>query len=164
MAEGYKHEAGGGGEALKVCRYGREEFTQKEATNISGSEILPGHALQLTQDANGNAAFDFHDGSPETPVYVAVEARGRGMSADTDDGFADGESLAAVRASGGGLNVKLGADSTVVIGDVIGVDTAADGTFTSTSADFNFGFGEADEQLDLTGAGSAELVATEVSN
>ncbi len=164
MAEGYRHTAGNEGESLRVCRFGREEFTQKEATNDSGGEILPGHALQLTTDANGNAAFDYHDGAASTPLYVATEARGRGMNADTTDGFEDGESLAAVRASGGGLNVKLGIGETVVIGDEIGVDTAADGTFTATSADYNFVFGEADESLDLSGASSAELVATEVSN
>lgn len=165
MAEGFRHDAGGSGESLKVCRFGRGEFTQKEGVNVSGGELLPGHAVQLTATANGDAGFDYHDGAASTPIYVVVEARGRGMSADTDEGYADGEGLTAVRASGGGLNVKLSSGETVALGDEIGVDSASvDGTFTSTVADYNFVYGEVDEALDLSGASSAELVATEVAN
>ena len=165
MVEGFRHEAGGGGEDLTVIRYGRDEMTQREATNNEGSTILPGEALMLTEDGNGNAAFVYHDGSADEPVYVAIEARGRGMNADTDDGYADGEAVPAVQASGGGLNVKLGTGEAVGIGDSIGVDAAAaDGTFTSSSGDYNDVFASADEQQDLTGASSPELTATEVAN
>lgn len=160
MSEGFRHEAGGGGEAIRVVRYGREELTQREATNVAGETVFPGEALALTTDANDYDAFEKHDGNEETPLYIAVEARGRGMNADTDDGYADGEGITAVRASGGGLNVKLAVSENVVTGDELAPE-AGTGKFVTGKA---FTTHQVDESLDLTGAGSAELVATEVTN
>jgi hypothetical protein len=165
MAEGYKHEAGGDYEAFKICVNGREQFSQKEAINDTGGAVYPGEALEYGTDAEGNRAFTYHSGNADAPLYIAVEFRAAGMNANTDIGYEAGDNVIAVRATGGALNVKLADGETVVIGDEIGVDSAAaDGTFTATSADYNFVFGEVDEDLDLSGASAAELVETEVSN
>lgn len=163
MAEGYTHDAGGS-DPLRIVRYNREEMSQREATNNTGGVIYPGEALMLTEDTNGNTVFEHHDGSVDNTVYVALAATGRGMDAQTDEGYADGEGVTAVNASGGGLNLMLTDGVSVDTGTPVGVDSAAaDGTFTATSADYNEVFAEADESLDLSGASSPALVATEVS-
>lgn len=165
MAEGFKHSAGGGNR-LSIVRYGRDQMSQRELTNNTGGAVMPGEAVMVTEDGNGNPVFEYHDGSTDATVYVVCEARGRGMDAQTDDGYADGEGMVAANASGGaGLHLALATGETVVNGDTIGVDSgAADGTFTSASADYNEGFAEADEDRDLSGASDPALVATEVSN
>lgn len=155
----------GGGNTLGIVRYGREEMTQYERTaDPSGSDIFPGEALMATTDGNGNPVFAHHDADPTNDVYVAVEARGRGMDAQTDTGYVAGEdSVKAVRASGGGLNLHLAAGETVADGDPLVVNSAADGTFAAESGEGAASVeAHASEALDLSGAAESELLKTEV--
>lgn len=166
MAEGYRHTAGGGN-VLSVIRHGREEMTEIEGVNDEGSELLPGEAVMLGENSNGAHAFSYHDGSADEPVYIVKDASDRGMTADVSsgDGFADGEGLTAIRASGGGVNIKLSTGETLARGDLLGVDSnSTDGTFTNDSANYNAVYGELDEDIDTSGASNPALAATEVSN
>ena len=159
--EGSRFSAGGGNR-LNVIRYGREEMTQHEL--IAGDNILPGQALMRTEDAEGNPVFEHHDGDETNAVYVAVEARGRGMDAQTDSGYAAGEDLViAVNASGGGLNLRVAADENLSQGDTIG-PAAVTGDFVGyVDGTGTFPFAEADETMDLTGFTDPALVRSEVS-
>lgn len=162
--EGSRFTAGGGNR-LGIVRYGREEMTQYERTaDPSGSNILPGDALMATTDGNGNPVFAHHDGTATKDVYVAVEARGRGMDAQTDTGYVAGEdSVKAVRASGGGLHLRLAAGETVTDGDPLVVNGAADGTWAAESGEGAVAVeAHASEDLDLSGASEPELLKTEV--
>lgn len=159
MAEGYTHTAGGG-YTLNIIRHGHDQVVQKIGHNGTGGEVKPGEALQIGEDGNGEVEFTHHDGSADNGVYIAIEADGRGMTAQPDDGdgYGDGEAITAVRfTDAAGLNVRLATGETVAIGDAVG-PAAGTGNFTTGSSNL---VAEADEALDTTGASSPELVQTE---
>jgi hypothetical protein len=81
----------GGGNTLGIIRYGREKMDRYERG--ATETILPGHVLQRTTDGNDNAAFQLHSADATYDVYVAVEARGRGMNANTDTGYEADEAV-----------------------------------------------------------------------
>jgi len=156
--EGSRFTAGGG-KTLGIIRYGREEMNQTE--RIAGDDIYPGQALQVGTDEEGSRTFEHHDGGEKT-VYVAVEARGRGMDAQTDDPYAEGEDyVIAVRASGGGLNLMVADGENVEDGDALVPD---EGTGYFVVGDDADSFAEADEHYDLSGADAPALVKGEVNN
>lgn len=161
MAEGFRHTAGGG-YTLNIIRHGHDDVVQDTGINITGGVVYPGEALQLTENANGNRAFEYHDGTDGNGVYVAVEADGRGMTAQPDrdeDAYADGEAIECVKIDpSAGLNVHLATGETVAIGDGIG-PAAGTGKFVTGATQT---VAEADEAKDLSGASNSELVATEV--
>lgn len=166
--EGSRFTAGGG-QKLGIIRYGREEMTQHERTaDPSGDAIMPGDAVMATTDADGNRVFAHHDGDLSNALYVAVEARGRGMDAQTDEGYVAGEdSVIAVRPSGGGLHLQLAAGENAADGNGIVVDPNGTGKFVVyDSANHAAGdvVAEADENLDLSGDSEAALLKSEVTN
>ena len=125
----------GGGKKLGVVRYGRDLMETHERI-ATGSNILPGMAVMKTTDGNGDPAFTPHDGSASTELYVAVEARGRGMDAQDDTGYvADSDYVKAVRPAGGGLNLLVTAGENISDGDPLEVDTANAGQFVAAPGD-----------------------------
>jgi hypothetical protein len=149
----------GGGKKLGIIRYGRERMDQDEReADPSGNDIFPGDALMKSTDTNGNPTFAHHDGNRENPVYVAVEARGRGMDAQTDTGYVAGEDLViAVRPAGGGLNVTLDDGQNASESDSLVVDPNGTGHFhvyDSGTHDADDVVAEVTENLDLTPVGS----------
>ena len=154
----------GGGNTLGIIRYGRERMDQHEReADPSGDDIMPGDAVMQSTDGDGNPTFAHHDGDAANPVYVAVEARGRGMDAQTDTGYVAGEDeVIAVRPAGGGLNLNLDAGENAADSDSLVVDPGGSGHFvvydsgTHAAGDV---VAEADENLDLSGEGAAALVA-----
>lgn len=154
----------GGGDKLGVIRHGRDLLEQHERM-ATGADLFPGDALMTTTDANGNEAFTHHDGANTTDYYVAVEARQRGMDAQTTTGYvADDDLCIAVRPSGGGLNVSLAAGETASEGDALvvganGAHTVFDGAGGDVAADI---VAYADEDLDLSGATDPALVGAEM--
>lgn len=148
----------GGSSKLGIIRYGREEMTQYELS--AGDDIMPGEALMRTEDTDG-PEFVHHDGTETKRVYIAVEARGRGMDAQTDTGYTAGEDLViAVTASGGGLNLLVKDGESLANGDVL-IPEADTGQFIEESGE-GWSVAEAGEQLEVSGA--ATLVHTEVGN
>lgn len=158
--EGFRHTAGGD-KTLSIIRHGGGEMTQTEASNGESNPIFPGAAVHITTNAEGYRVFEYHDGSEGNAVYIVTPARGRGMDAQTDEGFETGELLAACRASGGGLNVLLKSGENVDVGDAISPEA---GTGLFTAADTSDPAFEVDEKLDLSGATESALVAVEVVN
>lgn len=157
MPEGFRHNAGGG-DKLGIIRYGRDEMTQHELP--AASNIYPGQALMRTTDADGNPVFDHHDGTAEKAVYVAVEARGRGMDAQTDDGYAVDDLVIAVLPSGGGLNLQVATGEDLVQGDPLTVEAGTGNFIEAASGDEVTA--HAGEDYDLTGLSNPALVSTEV--
>lgn len=157
---GYTYDAGSDA-TLTVINHGHDHFSQKIAGNNTGGVVKPGEALMLTEDGDGNPVFEYHDGSVTNTVYVAKEARGRGMNANTDEGYDTDEGITAVHAHGGGLNVPLAVGETVTTGDGL-VPEPDTGKFIGQTSE-GFIFGEADEALDLSGASAATFIKTEVS-
>lgn len=156
----------GGGNTLGIIRYGREEMNQAEReADPNGDDIFPGDAVMTDTDGDGNAIFSHHDGDRANPLYVAVEARGRGMDAQTDTGYVAGEdSVIAVRASGGGLNLNLAAGETVTESDsvVVEADTGHFLAYDSGTHDADDVVAETAEALDLSGEGAEALVAADI--
>lgn len=153
------HFVAGGEKRLGIIRYGREEMTKYE--RVAGNDIMPGDALMAAEDGDGVAVFEHHDGDATKDLYVAVEARQRGMDAQTDEGYASGEDyVIAVRASGGGLHLRLADGENVEDGDALVVGTA--GTF---EAEVDEGaaavVAHAGESLDLSAADEPALVKAE---
>lgn len=157
MPEGFRHEAGGG-DKLGIIRYGREEMTQHELP--ANSNVYPGQALMRTTDGNGDPVFDLHDGTAEKAVYVAVEARGRGMDAQTDTGYEVDDLVIAVLPSGGGLNLQVATGEDLVQGDALTVEGGT-GNFIEAAAGDEV-TAHAGEDYDLTGLSDPVLVRTEV--
>lgn len=162
MAED-SHFTAGGGKELGIIRYGRERMDQHERQ--AEEDILPGDAVAKNQNANGVDTFVLHPGTREDPVYVAVEARGRGMDAQTETGYRAGTDLViAVRPAGGGLNVQLDAGENATEGDSLVVDPNGTGKFhvyDSGTHDADDVVAEAAEDLDLSGASESELVGAD---
>lgn len=161
--EGFRHDAGGNDGKLNIIRYGRDQMTQHELP--ANEAILPGQALMRTTDGNGDPVFALHDDTDEAAVYIAVEARGRGMDAQTDTGYETDDLVIAVLPSGGGLNLRVATGEDLVQGDHLTVESGSTGNFVE-SAD---GSGdrivaEVGEDYDLTGLSNAALVRTEVQN
>lgn len=157
----------GGGKKLGIIRHGRELMERFERIGTT-AVIMPGDSVEVTSDANGDPAFQPHTGSvPENEVYVAVEARQRGMDAQTDTGYkADEDLVIAVKASGGGLNLTLSDGETVTEGDALVVDPSNNGqhvAYVAASHAVDDIVAYAAEDLDLSG-GAAEtgLVAAEM--
>lgn len=153
----------GGADKLGVIRYGRDLLTRHERIATTAN-ILPGMVVQPTQDANGNDAFEPHAGAADNDVYIAVEARGRGMDAQDDTGYeADNDLVIAVQANNGaGLNLLLDDGQTVVKDADLAVSTTDAGKVVD-GADVDAGItvAYADEDLDLSGGEATdELVAT----
>lgn len=156
----------GGGNALAVVRFGREEMNQHE--RIVDLDVLPGEPVTLGANADGFASWVAY--SSGDPVYVIDEARGRGMDLTTDDGFkvnpddADGPHLApGLKPSGGGLNIRVtapsgGGDVTIENGTAI-TATAADGF---VAGDSNGVFAVAEDNLTIA-EGETEIVSVEVA-
>ncbi len=151
--------AGGDGD-LTIVLYGREAMCQRELPNNTGGPVKPGEALKPAVDAQGNKVFEYHDGNEETPLYVAEEARGRGMDAQTDTGYEDGEEITAQNPHGGGLHLYISDGENVTFGDPI-VPDAGTGDFIVATGSWSVAF--ADETNDLSGASAPVLVKTEVS-
>ncbi len=148
----------GGGNKLNIIRYGRDEMTQYE--HVAGDDIFPGQALEMGTGEDGETVFEHHSGDETKSVYVAVEARGRGMDAQTDTGYVEGENyVIAVNASGGGLNLRVAEGENLEAGDAI-VPEEETGNFVEVS-DEEWAFAEAGESYE-TDDGDA-LVASEVS-
>lgn len=157
--EGFRHQAGGG-DNLSIVRYGRDEMTQRELPNGTGGAVMPGEALTVGTDADDNPVFEYHDGNEETTVYVAVEARGRGMDAQTDEGYPADDAIIAVNPSGGGLNLRVAVGEALTDGTTLIPD--ASGTFIAESGE-GWGFAFADETFDTSGLSDPALVASEVN-
>lgn len=157
---GDRVSAGGGDGKLKVVRYGREQMCQRELPNNTGGTVFPGEALMVTTDGSGNKVLEYHDGNEQTPLLVAEEARGRGMDAQTDTGYEDGDEITVQNPNGGGLNVQVSDGENITFGDPI-VPEAGSGNFIAATGSWSVAF--ADETEDLSGASSPALVATEVS-
>jgi hypothetical protein len=151
--------AGGDGD-LTIVRYGREQMCQRELPNNTGGPVKPGEALMPAVDGEGNPVFEYHDGNEETPLFVAEEARGRGMDATTEEGYEDGEEVTAQNVSGGGVNVYVSDGEAVTFGQPL-VPDAGTGDFIVATGSWSVAF--ADETNDLSGASAPALVATEVN-
>lgn len=154
----------GGGKKLSIIRYGRELMTQHERQ--AGDNIEPGDAVMPNVNNNGVDEFVLHDGDMANTVYVAVEARGRGMDAQSDGYTADEDYCIAVRPAGGGLHLNLatGENATETDGLVVESGTGKFLVYDSGTDSAEDVFADADEALDLNGASSAGLVKAEVSN
>ena len=159
--EGFRHQAGGGDGKLGIVRYGRGEMTQRERPNNTGEAVMPGEALMVTTDGDGNQVFDFHDGAETSELYIAVEARGRGMDAQTDTGYEDGDVIIAKNPSGGGFNLRVATGEDIEDGDDL-LPQADTGLFVEESGE-GWSVAHADETKDLNGLADPELVATEVN-
>lgn len=158
--EGFRHEAGGGDGKLNIIRYGRDEMTQHELPAAQDG-LMPGQALMRTTDGNGDPVFDLHDDTDEKAVYIAVEARGRGMDAQTDSGYSQDDLVIAVLPSGGGLNLRVATGEDLVQGDFLTVETGSTGNFVEGAAGDRI-VAHAGEEYDLTGLSNPALVRTEV--
>jgi hypothetical protein len=155
----------GGGRKLNIIRYGRDEMTKHERQaaggNNSVSAIYPGMALMRSQSAD-TPTFVPHDGSVDTDVYVAVEARQRGMDAQTDNGYETGQDeVIAVRASGGGLNLRVSDGENVSEDDALVPEPDTGNFVVRSSEDTNIITGYASEDNDLSGASNPALVGAE---
>lgn len=159
--EGFRHSAGGEDGKLGIVRFGRDDMSRRERPNNTGGAVMPGEALMVTTDGDGNQVFEYHDGNQETAVYVAVEARGRGMDAQTDDGYEDGGLVIAANPSGGGLNLRVATGESLTDGDEV-LPGAGTGLFIAESGE-GWAVAHADETKDLSGLTDPELVATEVN-
>lgn len=156
--EGRKFVAGGG-KKLGVIRYGREEMTQHELG--AGDTIFPGQAV-MPDVEDGEDVFVHHSGDESDPVYIAVEARGRGMDAQTDEGYVEGEDeVIAVSASGGGLHLSVANGENVTKNDAL-VPGVGTGNFV-VETDEGWNYAHADENEDLSGATEPGLVKGEVN-
>jgi len=157
--EGFTSRAGSG-KKLNIIRYGREEMTQYELPNGEEEDaILPGMAL-MRQSGDNTAEFVHHNGEQSKTVYIAVEARGRGMDAQTDKGYdGDNELVIAVNPSGGGLNLMAAQNENFEEGDSL-VPQADTGLFVGET-DEGWVFAESAENIELTDADG--LVSTEVA-
>lgn len=150
----------GGGKKLGIIRYGRERMDQYERQ--ATETIMPGQAVERTTDANGDPAFQRHTGTDAKDVYVAVEARGRGMDAQTTEGYKQGEMVIAVRPAGGGLNLLVSDGENVTDGDPLVVNDATAGEFiVQTTEPVAAITAHAAEDEDLSGATDAGLVKAE---
>lgn len=162
-----------------IIRHGREEMVQYEHEMNSGSaDIEPGYLLERA-DESGDITVQPHstDAEQDPTAYVAVEARGRGMNAlaGDDDGRDDdpdvystgGDSFVKyVKASGGGLNMKLAAGESVSIGD--GLVSNGDGTLrqlnTGGGDDENAVAFDAEETVDNSGGSDPVFIEVTPSN
>lgn len=160
MAEGYRHSAGGGNK-LGIVRYGRDQMTRHERP--ANETIMPGQAIMKTNDGNGDPVFELHDDTDEKSVYVAVEARGRGMDAQTSDGYSDGDLVVAVLAAGGGLNLSVATGQDLEEGDALTIEGGSTGEFVAASGGDRV-FAQAGEDYDTSGLSNPALVATEVDH
>lgn len=151
----------GGGDKLRIVRHSRDEMVRYERQ--ATEQIQPGQALERTTDGNGDAAFQKHTGTDTKAVYVALDARGRGMDAQTHDGYAAGDEVVAVAASGGGLNLLVSDGENVTDGDPLVVSDTTAGEFRREAN--NAGapvVGHASEDNDLSGASDAGLTGAEM--
>lgn len=150
----------GGGNTLGIIRHGREKMDRYE--RAATEQIFPGDVLERTVNADGDPAFSLHSGTPTKDAYVAVEARGRGMNADTDEGYAAGEEVIAVRPAGGGVHLSLASGESVTDGDPLVVNGAGDGTVIAESSEGAAAvIGHAGEGLDLGGASNPDFLKVE---
>lgn len=157
-----KYEAGNG-EKLSIVRWGRDEFAQHERQ--ATEQILPGQAVTPTTDGDGNRAYALHDGTADDPHYVALEARQRGMDAQTTDGYPVDDMVIAVDGAGAGLNLRVQAGETLTEGDALVI--ASDGNYAAyVSADDSVTdiVGHAAEDADLSGNSDPELVAVNLED
>lgn len=169
---------------LQTIRYGRDEMQQHEHPLADGSaDVYPGMLLERVNDG-GDIKVQPHgtDGGVDATVYVAVEARGRGMSHEPnpDDGTnldfysTDGDAFVRyVKMSGGGVHTRLAAgtdlttaaDATITVGDRL--VSAGDGTVRGVNSTDGFDEDalvfEAEESVDNSGAAAGEDVALEVT-
>lgn len=162
MAED-SHFTAGGGKELGIVRYGRDDMNQHE--RIAGDNIYPGDAIMTAVNGDGDETFVLHDGDRANPVYVAIEARGRGMDAQTDAGYQAGNDyVIAVRPNGGGLNVNLDVGETAADSDSLVVDPNGTGHFhvyDSATHDADDVVAEAAGNLDLSGASEEALIGAD---
>lgn len=160
MAEGFRHSAGSDTK-LSIVRYGRDKCARRELPNGSGSALMPGEAVQVSTDGDGDPVFKVHDGNEQTEVYVVIEARGQGMDAQTDDGYADEELTYALNpGSGAGLNLRVATGEDIEDGDALVPNSS--GLFVEET-DEGYAVAHADETMDLSGLDDPELVHTEVN-
>lgn len=153
---------------LMTVRYGRDEMTRHEHQMASGSsDIEPGMLVERVDDGSGNIRVQPHSsaGAVDT-VYVAIEARGRGMNATDGVYSTTGDDYVRyVSPSGGGLNLKLATGETASIGDQLVsngdgnlrvIDTA--GGDAEDAGEF-----EVSDNVDNSGGSEAVFVPTEVN-
>lgn len=149
-----------------VIRYGRDEMVQHEHKLASGAaDVEPGMLIERVDDGSGNIAVQPHSSAGAIDeVYVAIEARGRGMSA-LDSGYSDGGDsyVRYVKVSGGGINAKLAVGETVAIGDQL--VSNGDGYFraldTAGGDAADAGELEVASPVDNSGGSAAVFVPTE---
>lgn len=150
-----------------VIRYGRKEMVQHEAELADGADdVEPGMLVERVGDG-GDVYVQPHstEGTVEN-AYVAIEARGRGMNADDgvyshDD---DGDTYVRyVKASGGGLNLRLSGGEDVSIGDSLTSDGSGYLKVYASADDDDFGFAAEMDQDNSGGDAGDEFVAAEVS-
>lgn len=162
-----RHEAGSGNK-LAIVRSddAREQSVQHE--RAAASNIYPGQAVAPGVDGE-TATYDFHGGDTQVADYhVAVEARGRGMDAQTSDGYPVDDEVKARDPSGaGGFNLRVAAGETVTETDAIIPDPAGTGdhlvydSAVTEHAPENI-VAHAIEDVDLSGASSPGLVAVDM--
>jgi len=156
----------GSGDPLSVVRFGRDEMNQHE--RLVDVDAYPGDPVTLGANADDYAAWVGYTAGDS--VYVVKDARGRGVDINTTDGYqvdpdgGDGpEAAPGLKASGGGLNLRVtapsgGGDVTIEPGTAI-TPTAADGF---VAGDANGVFAVAEDDVTIAD-GETEIVATEVA-
>lgn len=154
------YEAGNGNK-LSIIRSSdaREQSVQHE--RIAAENIMPGQLVTPTTQ-NGNEAYAVYDGTvADDDYHIAVEARGRGMDAQTDSGYPADDLVKARESTGAGeFNLSLAAGETVTDGDALVAN--ASGRLTAyVSADDAVTdiVAHAAEDADLSGATDPALVA-----
>lgn len=154
----------GGGNTLSVVRHGWDTFTQheREATE----QIMPGQVVTPTVTA-GDETYELAAAGGEVAYHVAIEARGRGMDANTDDGYPVEDMVKAVKPAGGeGLRLMLANNETVTEGAALVVDGSGNvAQYVSADDDKVDIIGYAAEDLDLSpGSVGASLLAVNMED
>lgn len=154
-------EAGGGND-LGIVRYGREAVHQFERE--ADEQILPGQAVAPTV-TNGDPTYNLHGGDTTAQSHhVAVEARGRGMDAET--AYPAGDVVRAYDGDFGG-HLRVAAGEVVTEDDPLIPDPSGTGNYVvydsgvAEHAAENV-VGHAEEDADLSGASEATLVEVNI--
>lgn len=156
----------GGGNTLAIVRSddAREQSVHHE--RAAASNIFPGQAVAPGVDGE-TKTYDHHPGDVQVDDYhIAVEARSRGMDAQTDDGYPVDDEVKARDPSGaGGFNLRVAAGENISETDAIVPDPGGTGNhiaYVQADHDATNIVGHAAEDADLSGNDDPGLVAVDM--